>query len=1036
MAIDTFVRSIAINKGTPYCFLLGAGASISSGMPSAERCVWEWKREIFVTNNPSLSESVGELSLPGTRTRIQDWLDMRGDYPPINSDNEYSYYAQACYPTHQDRRQFFASFVRQAKPHIGYQLFPLLVKGGLIRSVWTTNFDGLVARSCAASDVVTVEVGVDCSQRAIQPYVQGELRTVSLHGDFRYDELKNTEDELKKQESNLEQALERELENCSLIVAGYSGRDESLMAVLRHAFTNNKSSSRIYWCGYGESPSEKVVSFLQEIKASGREALYVNTDGFDDMISRLSLRYLEGDLLNNAKALLQVLGSEQTVTKPFVVPASPPSSLFKSNAYPVSLPLSALKINLKYPDGAKPRDWLNEKLDPINVSGVVFGNDGALVLGNAEEIIDALGSAVKGKIKSVELSIYELSRDGRIRSLMQRALVCAVAKQLGFSSNLTNRLWEPLPYDRKLYQGKRFQIHKAVSIKLINLQGKIVSVLTPEVIITNNEGSIADFESSKVIKNEVYGYQHNKEFDDDLRHFTDKLTNIDIQAWSHGVFRITKASWYAGLIEKNKPPLTLEYRRVAKQHGFILPDVPLVFASKDGGSECRDANPLKGLLYNRPWDYSLTTEGLSPNVEVSVLCPRQDTQRFSSFLSSLHARFKPSRTEQDYLLEYPGFANAFGTPLSIPSHSDPTWMNLDDSSLPSNSLEAAKTLGRRICNELNVIRSLNPGSVVVIFVPSRWRELNIVRTDIEHFNLHDYIKAFAARMGLSTQFIREETMAGGQKCRIYWWLSLALYVKALRSPWRLDCIDDQTAYVGIGYSIDQEASIGNHVLLGCSHLYSARGEGLQFRLGRIENPIYRGKNPFMSEDDARRTGETIRQLFFDAKMRLPDRVVIHKKTYFTQEEKRGLTQGLEGISNIELIEINIEPSLKYLSSKLISGRLGIDSFPVPRGTSIVLDKHSALLWVHGAAPNVLNPNWKYYQGKRRIPSPLLIRRHLGQSDLEQVASEILGLSKMDWNNFDYYSQLPVTLTSASAIARVGTYLSGFGAAPYDYRLLI
>lgn len=43
---------------------------------------------------------------------------------------------------------------------------------------------------------------------------------------------------------------------------------------------------------------------------------------------------------------------------------------------------------------------------------------------------------------------------------------------------------------------------------------------------------------------------------------------------------------------------------------------------------------------------------------------------------------------------------------------------------------------------------------------------------------------------------------------------------------------------------------------------------------------------------------------------------------------------------------------------------------------------------------------------------------------------------MNWNTFDYYSQLPATLVSASAIARMGPYLSGFGHAPYDYRLLI
>jgi len=37
----------------------------------------------------------------------------------------------------------------------------------------------------------------------------------------------------------------------------------------------------------------------------------------------------------------------------------------------------------------------------------------------------------------------------------------------------------------------------------------------------------------------------------------------------------------------------------------------------------------------------------------------------------------------------------------------------------------------------------------------------------------------------------------------------------------------------------------------------------------------------MSLDDARRIGETIRQLFFDTRMLLLKRVVIHKRTDFT-----------------------------------------------------------------------------------------------------------------------------------------------------------
>lgn len=38
-------------------------------------------------------------------------------------------------------------------------------------------------------------------------------------------------------------------------------------------------------------------------------------------------------------------------------------------------------------------------------------------------------------------------------------------------------------------------------------------------------------------------------------------------------------------------------------------------------------------------------------------------------------------------------------------------------------------------------------------------------------------------------------------CEICWWLSLALFVKAMRIPWALASLDSDTAYAGIGYSV-------------------------------------------------------------------------------------------------------------------------------------------------------------------------------------------------------------------------------------------
>ncbi len=42
--LDAFVRSITVNKNSPNALFLGAGASITSGIPSATNCIWQWKR--------------------------------------------------------------------------------------------------------------------------------------------------------------------------------------------------------------------------------------------------------------------------------------------------------------------------------------------------------------------------------------------------------------------------------------------------------------------------------------------------------------------------------------------------------------------------------------------------------------------------------------------------------------------------------------------------------------------------------------------------------------------------------------------------------------------------------------------------------------------------------------------------------------------------------------------------------------------------------------------------------------------------------
>ena len=1033
LPVDAFIRSLAVNKGRPICMLLGAGASITSGMLSAEHCIWEWKKDIFITNNPILRDTVGELSLPGTRQKIQKWLDLRGSFPQEGSSEEYSFYAQACYPTTSDRRRFFQSFVAESSPHIGYKLLPLLAKDSIIRTVWTTNFDGLVARSCAAANVVNIEIGIDCTQRIARQPSAKELRIVSLHGDYRYDDLKNTEKELQDQEILLRDEMIHELKDYDIVVIGYSGRDASILSVLSESFTQ-QNESRLFWCSIGNEAPAHVAELLGKARAACRESYYIPIDGFDDVVTRMALRLLDGSLLADAKSILA--SSEDRLKGPaaFLSHSLPTTSLVKSNAYQLSIPREVLKLELIIPEAIKPREWLEGKLRP-DIGSLVSMSGGALAIAAAEDLQRAFGTNLRSSPVAISISEQEISSDKRIQSLYRRALIVSLSRFLNAETDFAKRIWERTHYTTNSYMGKTYRIHRALSCPLAFLDKRLHVVLIPEVVVMLPTGEVADTEAIKTIRNGIYGYQHNDIYDQDIKRWTDRITAVDIPANGGGVFRITRAPLYAGLAQKGRSPLGSTLQGHAKQNGLVLADANLVFCAADGKSEAKNQNPLKGLVDNRPWDFQVTATGLCSSVDTATICPRSFTQLLRPFLNLLSESSQPADSEKDYLQAFPGFARAFGLAMTQPLPGEPLWIQLDDN-VDGDGLSAARELAQRICSALDSIRSIRPGAVVVIFIPTQWAPYKIIETTEERFNLHDYIKAYAARHGQSTQLLREETIRTVQPCRVRWWLSLALYAKALRTPWLLDSIDEETAFAGIGYSMDAFSSADKHILLGCSHLYSARGEGLQFRLGRIENPIMRGKNPFMSEDDARRVGETIRQLFYESKTHLPRRVVIHKRTPFMKDEQRGLVKGLDGVPDIELIEVNVEESLRYLASRSDNGKLTIDGFPIPRGAVIIQDSSSALLWVHGSAPSAIGINRRYYQGKRRIPAPLLIRRYIGQSDIIQVATEILGLSKMNWNTFDYYSRLPATLDSAGAIASLGTYLTGFGSAPYDYRLLI
>ena len=128
LQMDEFLRSLKQNIDTPHSLLLGAGASVESGVQSAADCIWEWKKEIFLSQNPGMVGTYDNPKQDNIRRIIQKWIDTQNSYPAENSWEEYSFFVEKAYPIPADRRKYFQHISAGHEPSLGYHLIALLAQ--------------------------------------------------------------------------------------------------------------------------------------------------------------------------------------------------------------------------------------------------------------------------------------------------------------------------------------------------------------------------------------------------------------------------------------------------------------------------------------------------------------------------------------------------------------------------------------------------------------------------------------------------------------------------------------------------------------------------------------------------------------------------------------------------------------------------------------------------------------------------------------------------------------------------------------------
>ena len=167
------------------------------------------------------------------------------------------------------------------------------------RLVWTTNFDPLVADACAKIFGTTGPLTsgtLDAPDIARQVITEGRWPVeVKLHGDFRSRRLKNTTDELRQQDARLRQLFVESCSRFGLVVAGYSGRDSSIMDALDQVVTQSGAlPAGFFWLHRGEDPPlPRVQALFGHAAANGIEAALVLIENFDEAL-RDCLRLIPG----------------------------------------------------------------------------------------------------------------------------------------------------------------------------------------------------------------------------------------------------------------------------------------------------------------------------------------------------------------------------------------------------------------------------------------------------------------------------------------------------------------------------------------------------------------------------------------------------------------------------------------------------------------------------------------------------------------------------------------------------------------------
>jgi hypothetical protein len=231
---------------------------------------------------------------------------------------------------------------------------------------------------------------------------------------------------------------------------------------------------------------------------------------------------------------------------------------------------------------------------------------------------------------------------------------------------------------------------------------------------------------------------------------------------------------------------------------------------------------------------------------------------------------------------------------------------------------------------------------------------------------------------------------------------VGMYYKAGGIPWRIPRPETalDTFYLGIGFyhSLDK-ATLHTSV----AQVFNERGYGVVVRGGQAE------RND--TDRQVHLTRPAIKDLVLQSLKtyrgehhHAPARVVVHKTSQFNREEIDGVQDAASDLS-IDYVDM-----LSIARSFMRLFRNGY--YPPLRGTVFDLDDQRRLLYTRGTVTF-----YEEYPGMY-VPRTLMMRFDHTSTSKDELCTELLRLTKMNWNNCQMDELMPITIRAARQVGDI------------------